>query len=78
MKHPGFTAEASLYKSNGHYAMAWGGAISTPRILPQQVLSDACVEACQWCGLVGDPMYSLCTACYYCTVGSRDPEIIFM
>lgn len=36
MNMPGFTAEASLYKTSRHFYMAATGAISSAQVMPQQ------------------------------------------
>jgi hypothetical protein len=47
---PGFTAEASLYKTNQYYPVATTGAASTTQVVPQ-FPSGLCTKAWYYCNL---------------------------
>jgi hypothetical protein len=51
---PGFTAEASLYKTNEHFYAAATGTVSSTQIVPQYGLCDKALYYCnrgyvRWC-----------------------------
>ncbi len=72
MRTPEFTAEASLYKTSGHYHVVGAGAISTVQVVPQQMESavlalavgNPCRGACKCCGVFGYP--GCCSRCDDC------------
>ena len=68
MKHPGFTAEASLYKSEGLYAMAWTRTISTAQVAPQRMIDPStCYTACWNCVYGYGYTFGLwCLICDWC------------
>jgi hypothetical protein len=45
---PGFTAEASLYKTNKHYPVVATGAASSTQVVPQIPLG-LCTKAAYYC-----------------------------
>ena len=49
MTMPGFTAEASLYKTIQHYPGVATGAASTPQVMPQQFPPGLCRKAAYYC-----------------------------
>ena len=59
MNMPGFTAEASLFKSNEHYEHITDKAqyLKRPGVIPQRrIVSGGCLYDCDWfrrCRLIG-------------------------
>jgi hypothetical protein len=67
MSLPGFTAEASLYRSGyGYRATVKGGPAGTAQVLPQQGL-DSCRRACG----------SMSVRCYRSCSRMLDPSLCF-
>lgn len=53
---PGFTAEASLYKTNKHYLVVATGTASSTQVVPQYGLCDKAAYYCirgyqKWCAI---------------------------
>ncbi len=76
MSIPGFTADASLYRTSGHYHMTIMGVTSLTQVLPQQIQPDitplispdgvnpACVIPCGACiAFRHIPSCILCARC---------------
>jgi hypothetical protein len=69
---PGFTAEASLYRTSGRYGMSWLRARSVSVVSAQATFNDwACgkCDACDRCIEAGGPSAlcaRLCSWCNYC------------
>jgi hypothetical protein len=67
MNMPGFTAEASLYRTSELYSMRSMDTISTSQVVPQQMSGlarDACLSACLCCGRGEN--WGCCVACFFC------------
>jgi hypothetical protein len=68
MNMPGFTAEASLYRTSELYPMRSMDAISTGQVVPQQLsglaVPDLCNLSCRCCGLTHNR--ACCLACFFC------------
>ncbi len=63
MKIPGFTAEESLYKTNGHYLIR-SGATLTGQVVPQYYPFIPCRNACSCCKVSGKEWCcDLCDEC---------------
>jgi hypothetical protein len=58
MRIPGFTAEASLYKTSEHYRLAGAGA-PRMRVLPQQILAERIPPGFDWSVTYLDPVREL-------------------
>ena len=64
MNMPGFTAEASLYATNGQYHMTCSDGISTAVVSPQARPIDPCRRLCRLCASSGWEF--ACAACDVC------------
>jgi hypothetical protein len=74
---PGFTADASLYKTTKHYHMAEMSGVSANWVIPQQLRRMAgqqldrkgiCDAACVCCGLPSPIEPECCGVCLACGI----------
>ncbi|HEY3909526.1 MAG TPA: hypothetical protein VGM07_06515 [Stellaceae bacterium] len=74
---PGFTAEASLYKTDGHYRFVGAQSHSSVEqgFVPQifrgglgDTAGDLCVAACICCRLPSPVVPECCGACIACSI----------
>lgn len=70
MRVPKFTAEASLYESNGRYRETGTASSAMDQIVPAIPLCSNCDFVCDVCFSRG----LACGACRYCSVGICDPR----
>jgi hypothetical protein len=64
---PGFSAEASLYKTSGHYRIIRGGGTTTARVFPAVNYCEYICDRCRTTGLEW--------ACLQCAVSHCRPEL---
>jgi hypothetical protein len=70
MNIPGFTAEASIYKTGGHYSGSVGVIDSRPGVVPAIPPCRNCNHICDVCAETG----MACGGCALCNAGYCDPR----